>query len=92
MRSAPDLASLPTSGEKQLSSCPDVCVGALVTAAGRLAAEGPAPLLPDAAGGLSAEAGVLALRSAAGVLADGGLMPLLDAAEVLSPVSGMRAA
>ena len=93
MRSAPDWAALPTSGTKQLSSCPEICAGAL-DAAGRLAAEGPAPVPPDAAGGLAAGAGVQALAGAAGVLADGALELPLDAvvaAAELCAVSGIQA-
>ena len=92
VRSAPDLAALPTSGAKQLSSCAEVCGGPLVDAAGRLVSEGPASVLPDAAGELAAAAGVQALEAAAGVLADAGLASLLDAAAELSAVSGMLVA
>ena len=61
----------------------------LVDAAGRLAAEAFAPVLPDAAGKLALGAGVQALEAAAGMLADAGLASLLDAAAELSAVSGM---
>ena len=92
MRSAPDWAALPTSGAKQLSSCPGVCGGLLVDAAGRPVSEGPASVLPDAAAGLAAAAGVHALEAAAGVLADCSLASLLDAAAEISAVLGMLAA
>lgn len=92
MRSAPDWASLPTSGAKQLSSCLETCAGALVDAAGKPAAEAFAPVLPDAAVELAAAAGVQALEAAAGVLADCSLASLLDAAAEISAVSGMLAA
>ena len=49
-------------------------------------------MLPDAAGELPPGAGVQALEAAAGVLADAGLVPLLNAAAELSASLGMLAA